>query len=381
MPLQATLSRQLTLGGFSESLETTRATDDAVLRAAIGRLFDISEFTDMTRATQEVLIALLARRDFKAPARIHPSAYSQEFIARAAGVSRSTVKRAYAVFEGLGWLIRGEQAYDERHKRYEGTPISFSPDLVERLGLVRTFDSAAKEIAPRAPASIFEPAASLDVSPVVQNEPLIDVDSLEQSSSKRQSPTAAKGQKPVPRELFCLIEKGLTCWTVFWLMKLAGKANKRLTDIVEAKRHAIEKRQGRMLVGFLQHLIRQDVDYAWQKKELDAVAQEQTAVARSERALDALSDKVVCVDGGGQPILIRRASNGFHGELVAGGGSIPHADLLKLARAGRLVPWKAPTDEPRTNDANESDQTQPAIREAAQNALSRIRSLVGIRGA
>lgn len=381
MHLQATHSRQMVLGGFAESLETTRFTDDAVLRAAIGRLFEIPDFIEMTRSTQEVLIALLARRDFRVPTEIHQSAYNQGFIARAAGVSRSTVKRAYVIFDDLGWVMRGEQAYNERHKRYEGTPISFGQSFAERLGLARTFNAAAKEIAPRAPVSIYEAVTPLEVSPVVQNEPLIKEDSLEQSSSKRQSRTQVNGQKPVPRELFCLIEKGLTCWTVYWLMKLAGKSNKRLSDIVEAKRDAIEKRQGRMLVGFLQHLIRQDVDYAWQKKELVAVAQEQTEAHRAECELASLDGTLVCVDGGEQAIRISRRSNGFYGELVGAAAGISHTDLLKLVRAERIRPWKATKNELKSDKTNSPDATQPASYEAAQNALSRIRSIFGIRGA
>jgi DNA-binding MarR family transcriptional regulator len=373
MSVHAVLPRQLSLDGFSETLETTRATDDAVLRAAIRRLFQMPDFLAMTRATQEVLIALLARRNFKDPALIHPSAYNQAFIATAAGVSRSSVKRAYAVLEERGWLVREDQGYDARRRRYQGTPIRFSAMFVEQARLARTFDSAAREIAPRPPQSLFDQTHS----PVVQNEPLIKEDSLEQSSSKRQSHNRPAVHKPVPRELFCLIEKGLSCWTVFWLMRLAGKSNKRLSDIVEAKRAAIEKRRGRMLVGFLQHLIRQDVDYAWQKRELDAAAVEQAAAHRGEQQLEALVDTLVCVDGGAQAIRIRQRSSGFHGELVGASGSVPHAELLKLVRAGRLGAWRH--TEKIAPDAIAAASVQQGARAAAHEALDRIRSLMGVR--
>jgi hypothetical protein len=162
--------------------------------------------------------------------------------------------------------------------------------------------------------------------------------------------------KPVPRELFCLIEKGLSCWTVFWLMRLAGKSNKRLSDIVEAKRA---------------------VDYAWQKRELDAAAVEQAAAHRSEQQLETLVDTLVCVDGGAQAIRIRQRSSGFHGELVGASGSVPHAELLKLVRAGRLGAWQH--TEKSAPDAIAAASVQQGARAAAHEALDRIRSLVGVR--
>lgn len=380
MPNIDTLSmpRQLVLGGFCGVQQTTRTTDDAVLQAAIGRLFELPGFTMLTRAFQEVLIALMARRDFRVPTNIHPSAYNQEFIAQASGVSRSTVKRAYTMLCDLGWLVRGDQRYDERHKRYEGTPISFSASFSESVGLGRSFNSAAREIMPRAPESIFKDEVENEALPVAQNEPLIKEYSFEQSL-QRQSPRPAGKQSSVPREFFFLIEKGIKREQVFWLMGLATKAGKRLSDIVEVKLEAIMKRSGRMLIGFLQHLIRQDVDYAWRKKEIHEVAQEQAVIHRSECELDELEDKVVCIGDSNRPVRIKRMSSGFVGELQSGGGTIPHGELIRLSRAGQIKPW--------SQSATECDTDKVAVvankrnTEVPEDAMTRIRALVGIRSA
>lgn len=390
------MPRQLVLGGFCELQQTTRTTDDAVLQAAISRLFELQGFTMLTRAFQEVLIALMARRDFRVPTNIHPSAYNQEFIAQAAGVSRSTVKRAYSMLCELGWLVRGEQHYNERKKLYEGTPIEFSRTFAEAAGLSRSFNSAAKEIMPRAPESIFksevantaleetheeiqgasEAEPRLEGQPVAQNEPLIKEDSLKQSL-QRQSPRSAGKQSAVPREFFFLIEKGIKREQVFWLMGLATKAGKRLSDIVEVKLEAIMKRSGRMLIGFLQHLIRQDVDYAWRKKEIHEVAQEQAVIHRSECALDGLEDSVVCIGDSDQPVKIKRMSSGFVGELQSGGGCIPHGELIRLSRAGKIKPWSKATETYKgIAQAVKPRQRKPVT---PHDAVNQIRVLVGIR--
>jgi len=400
MPNIDTLSmpRQLVLGGFCGVQQTTRTTDDAVLQAAISRLLELPGFTMLTRAFQEVLIALMARRDFRAPTNIHPSAYNQAFIAQAAGVSRSTVKRAYSMLCELGWLVRGEQHYNERKKLYEGTPIEFSHTFAEAAGLSRSFESAAKEIVPRAPESIFKvevPSGALaethkeiqgaggaeprlEAPPVGQNEPHIKEDSLKQSL-QRQSPRPAGKQSQVPRELYFLTEKGIKREQVFWLMGLATKAGKRLSDIVEVKLEAIIKRSGRLLIGFLQHLIRQNVDYAWRKKEIHEVAQEQAVIHRSECELDGLEDSVVCIGNSNQPVRIKRMSSGFVGELQSGGGSIPHGELIKLSRAGKVKPWSKSTEECKTD----SRTAVPSQRntDISEDAMNRIRALVGIRSA
>ena len=379
MPCAETmLPRQLVLGSFSWSLQTTRATDDAVMMAAIGRMFELPGFTSLTRSIQEVLIALIAKRNFKQPTEIHHSAYNQSYVALSAGVSRSTVKRAYAIFDSMGWIERGEQAYDTRHKRYEGTPISFSNSFVEALNLNQTFDAAVKEMTPRAPQSIFPSNPENICAPVAQNEPLIKEDSFVQSLQRQSPVRRVEGQKPVPRELFCLIEKGLTSRQVFWLMGLASKSGKWLSDIVEFKHTAIMKRQGRMLIGFLKTLIGENVDYASRIRELKTVAEEQAVVHKAECELDGLADKVMYIDGDGQGVHIRRLSSGFNGELAGGRGSIPHGELLKLARAGRLKNRSTQTIDAGVLKEDVTPEI-PINREVARDAMSKIRSLIGIR--
>lgn len=373
------LPRQLVLGAFCEQFQTTITTDDAILRAAIPRLFELPGFTTLTRSIQEVMIALLARRSFKAPTEIHASAYSQAFMARAANVSRSTLKRAYAAFEDLGWILRGTQGYDEHNKRFEGTPISFTATFVEALKLDRSFEAAASEITPRPPRASLPHPAVKNLSSVAQNEPHIKEDSPEQSL-KRQSAAPAQGPKPVPAELSCLISKGLSCWTVFWLMRLAGQSGKRLSDLVEVMRDAIEKRSGRQLVGFLQMKIRDNVDYSWRLKELRKIAQEQAEVHRGECELDTYVDQLVSVGNIDRPVRITRLSNGYYGELEGGRGGIPHGELIRLVQAGRISSWSklpTPMSEP---DTRQPHSHQPSGRsETVRDAMAQMMSIVGIR--
>lgn len=373
------LPRQLVLGAFCEQFQTTITTDDAILRAAIPRLFELPGFTTLTRSVQEVMIALLARRSFKAPTEIHSSAYSQAFMARAANVSRSTLKRAYAAFEDLGWIHRGTQGYDEHNKRFEGTPISFTATFVEALKLDRSFEAAASEITPRSPrASLSHPTVK-NLSSVAQNEPHIKEDSLEQSL-KRQSAAPAQGPKPVPAELSCLISKGLSCWTVFWLMRLANQSGKRLSDLVEVMRDAIEKRSGRQLVGFLQMKIHDNVDYSWRLKELRKVAQEQAEVHRGERELDTYVDQLVSVGNIDRPVRITRLSNGYYGELEGGRGGIPHGELIRLVQSGRISPWTKLPQSMSEPDTRQTHSRQPGGRgETVRNAMAQMMSIVGIR--
>jgi hypothetical protein len=160
---------------------------------------------------------------------------------------------------------------------------------------------------------------------------------------------------------------------VFWLMGLATKSAKRLSDIVEAKLEAIMKRSGRLLIGFLQHLIKQDVDYAWRKREMQAVAADQADATRSERELEDMEGRMVCVDGGEQAIRVNRMGSGFFGELVGAAGAIPHGELLKLVRAGRVGPWKA-------GSCGKNDTPVCEDRKASNlEALRGIRALVGVR--
>lgn len=370
--------RQLVLGAFVDHFQVTRHSDDVVLAAATSLLFFIPDFCALTRSFQEVMIALLARREFKNPAQIHSSAWNQNVIASAANVSRSTVKRAYAAFEANGWIVRSQQAYDTKHKRFEGTPIEIASSFVEALKLNRSFEAAAKELSYRvpAPACNSSPAKNdnevKNVLPVVHSDPLSS-DSKEQSL-KRQSSAPAIRPKTVPSELSCLIEKGLSKWTVFWLMRLASEGNKRLSDLVQVFKAAIAKRSGQKLVGFLRLKISDGVDYGWRLKELQEVAEVQASINKSELELEAFDGQIVAVAGIQNPVHVERTGSGFYGRVEGQSAGIPHGQLVKLVRAKKITRHVVRNVEVVSNPPA---APQKQNRSAIQNAMAQMKSIVG----
>jgi hypothetical protein len=321
---------------------------------------------------------LIARREFKCPTKIHESAWNQNLVALAAKVSRSTVKRAYATFESLGWIIRGEQIYDVQNKRFEGTPVSLSQDLVDMLRLDRSFDSAAKDLAYRPPvvcSSVENDDSVKNLPAVVHSEPL-PRDSKQ--SLKRQSSASAQRPKGVPSELSCLVEKGLSKWTVFWLMRLATESQKRLSDLVQVFKSAIEKRQGQDLVGFLRKKITDNVDYTARQKTMQAVAQNQAQIHKAERVLDGLVGQEVEINGIDAVVHIERTQNGFYGRVEGRSAGIPHGRLIELVKARKVTRYQgAPKVEAQSQSV--AEVVRPGKSEAGQSAMLLMKSIVGIK--
>jgi DNA-binding MarR family transcriptional regulator len=373
----------MVLDSFVDEFQTTYTTDDAILKAAIPRLFKTLGFSSITRSQQEVMIALLARRNYKAPTDIHESAWNQAIIAKATNVSRSTVKRAYKVFEEMGWLIRNEQSYDIEHKRFCGTPLSFDHQFVTALNLHQTFNSAAMELVPRELLrnTKTEPTEKTDspifFSAVAHCDTHIKEDSVKQLKDNPAAP--AQAQKPVPPELRCLADSGLSCWTVFWLMKQASQAGKRLSDIVEACRTAIDKREGKALLGLLRMKIADNVDYRWKVKSLQKVAADQAAVRHAEQFLERIVGKNVVITGFANPFLLTVTSSGCFYAEGNGKGGIPHGELLRLAKVQRISVIDGPvavSSEATKGPVFDNAGSRAAAKQAIVEMMAKLRSSV-----
>lgn len=73
-------------------------------------------------------------------------------------------------------------------------------------------------------------------------------------------------------------------------------------------------------------------------KELATVVNEKEACS-VEGILDTSVGQLVRVGGIDLPVRITRLSNGYYGELEGGRGGVPHGELIRLSRAGKISPW------------------------------------------
>lgn len=235
-------------------------------------------------------------------------------IARMSKVSEETVYRAIKSFEGRGYLARIDQSHDN-HGYFGISEITITQALADLLELTQ-------RTAPRSTAQQIDADAdqidsgnkvtgtqcsmlvSGDGSASVMSSQANRLPSVTDAHMKngvplsilRKQPSEDRLQKQqkkagaIPDDLSAL--KGrVSDYAIFFLMKSATAAGKRLSAVVAYCRDAVCRLSGRELVAYLKTMISREIDYVFlvrrQQQEASEAAQATDAQQAIERFMSA----------------------------------------------------------------------------------------------
>lgn len=223
-------------------------------------------------------------------------------IARMANVSEETVYRAIKEFEVRGYLQRVNQSHD--NQGYFGiSEIAIEQSLADVLELnisraPRTTSLVANHDAVNQPPASTEKMGGEGNRPSPMSDAHMNngVPPTILRKQPQADPQHTAPKKPAIPEDLCSLQNRISNYAIFYLMKTATKAGKRLSSVVAYCQDAIRRLSGRDLVAYLLNMIRRDIDYTFLVKQ----QQEEVAGATKEQAKRSLIDRFMAQNVGRQ---------------------------------------------------------------------------------
>lgn len=286
-------------------------------RAAV---FDALNCLDLNLNARRVLYGILAFASSRIPSK---EIFPRRDTLRAESLldSDSSLYRGLSVLETKGYITR-EQRRLTRSGKFHVSPIHLTQKALTLLGLDKVIH---KERSPNMEdGHIREHTKERKQS--FQN-------TTGESGSTKKSQTSL--QDGLPSDLVELRKQGISKSGVCWLMGLATKHGKRLSDVFASVSHRVSTLRGREAVAYLRSMIMREIDYAWVAKDRAARTGEALKEEAAKLRLAAIDERyagfeVHSTDGdylgtleiGGEDCSLR---------MVSGTGSTPVN--LKFAKA------------------------------------------------
>lgn len=249
-----------------------------IIQRAIARANDPSVLQDLSPSYRWALSILLRRVSADDGEDIFW--VKRENFAKLIGASEATVYRILAALERLGLIQRIGQKRSAEGAFTVGE-LRLSDGLCRLLGL--------KGAHPDEDASLYSNKNFRRLAPVTD---VIKNNQGEQFSSKKHSlrepPEKSRAVDKLPADLHGLVAQGLTRPQVFMLMGLAGKAGKRLSDIVAVSGELLRKFHGHELFAYLRSLTAVDKDFAY----LNEAQRSQRQQAQDKKRQDDVSERL-----------------------------------------------------------------------------------------
>lgn len=176
-------------------------------------------------------------------------------IAQHLAISEATVYRALGALEDAGLIKRERQQRTRAQLEVVGR-IGFTAKLLNCIGI------GGLQLGDAEPSSMGQDVSNAGSTCLA---PVSGVNKLKQSSTKKHPGRGVFVQindRVVPIDLAPLVrDQELKPSALFLLMRLAREAGHRLSDIVSASGHALERLRGRELFAYLKSLLGKPIDY------------------------------------------------------------------------------------------------------------------------
>lgn len=292
-------------------------------RAAV---FDLLNCLDLNFNARRVLYGILAFASSRTPSK---EIFPRRDTLRAESLleSDSSLYRGLAALEAKGYITR-EQRRLTRSGKFHVSPIILTQKALTLLGLTKVIHK--------------ERSSNMEDGHIREHtkerkQSFQNTTDMSDCAEK----TNTKLQDGLPSDLAALKKQGITKAGICWLMGLATKHGKRLSDVFSSISHRVSTLRGREAVAYIRSMIMRDIDYAW------------VAKVRAERAAEGLSEKaarlrLASIDDRYAGFEVHSADGGYLGTLEVSGeghglrmasgvGSMPvNLKFAKALLAGRI---------------------------------------------